>query len=61
MLKVKPVTKIYRGIHPDDDIVPLRRRKVMKVLEKNFQEGGVKVTVRRFNKILTDLGYRLEE
>lgn len=53
--------RVHRGIHPDDDIVPLRRRKVMDVLRRNAQEGGVALTTRRFNKILTDLGFRLEE
>lgn len=53
--------KIYRGIHPDDDIVPLRRRKVLEVLKRNFRDGGINITTRRFNLILTELGFRLED
>jgi hypothetical protein len=34
----RPNTRIYRGIRPDDDILPLRRCKVMEILKKNIRE-----------------------
>jgi hypothetical protein len=31
----------------------------MKVLDRTFEQQGVKLTVRGYNTILTDLGFRL--
>jgi hypothetical protein len=35
------------------------RKKIMRVLDQVLEEGGYKLTVRSYNKILTGLGYRL--
>lgn len=35
------------------------RKQVMAVLDRVFNEGGYKITVRSYNSILTGLGYRL--
>lgn len=35
------------------------KRRVMAVLDAVFAEGGYKLTVRSYNKILTGLGHRL--
>lgn len=35
------------------------RKQVMAVLDRELAEGGYKITVRSYNKILTGLGYRL--
>lgn len=37
----------------------IRRRQLMKVLDRTFKEYRVELTVRDYNKILTDLGFRL--
>jgi hypothetical protein len=37
------------------------RKQVIAVLDRVFAEGGYKITVRSYNKILTGLGYRLTE
>ncbi len=38
----------------------ISKEKLMEVLDRNFEEAKVKVTVGRYNKILTDLGFELE-
>lgn len=37
----------------------ITRKKPMKVLDKTFEEQGVRITVRGYNLILTRLGFRL--
>ena len=37
------------------------RRRLMTTLDRNFEEAGVRVTVRRYNEILEELGFHLEE
>jgi transposase len=36
------------------------RERLMAVLDQNFEQAGVRITTRRYNKILTDLGFTLE-
>ena len=38
----------------------ITRKKLMKVLDKVFLKQGVKITVRGYNEILTDLGFELD-
>jgi hypothetical protein len=38
----------------------ITRRTLMQVLDRNFADAGIQITVRRYNQILTDLGYRLD-
>ncbi len=38
----------------------ITKKKLIAVLDRNFREAGVRVTVRRYNRILTDLGFELE-
>jgi hypothetical protein len=37
----------------------ITRGRLMKVLDRNLAEAGVQLTIRRYNTILTDLGFRL--
>jgi hypothetical protein len=39
----------------------ISRRQVIQVLDRNFQEANMQMTVRRYNTILTDLGFTLTE
>jgi len=39
----------------------INRTALTTVLDRNFEEAGIKITVGRHNKILTDLGYHLDE
>ena len=43
------------------EIRVVSRRRLMAVLDSNFEEAGVRITVRRYNQILTDLGFHLED
>ena len=38
---------------------PITKQRMIAVLDRNFAEAGINITVRRYNKILTDLGFRL--
>ena len=46
---------------PHERSVTLTRDAFMAILDKHLEEGGIKITVGRYNKILTDMGYELEE
>lgn len=37
----------------------ITRKRLMTVLDRAFKEQGVRLTIRGYNKILTDLGFRL--
>ncbi len=37
------------------------REKLMQVLDRNFKHAGIRITVRRYNKILEELGFELLE
>lgn len=39
------------------DGILLTKKHALAVLDKNFTEAGINITVTRFNKILTDLGF----
>lgn len=34
---------------------------LMRVLDRNFAQAGIQITARRYNKILTELGFSLRE
>jgi len=42
------------------DEVTSTKEKVMEILDKNFNEANIKITVRRYNKILLDMGFTLD-
>lgn len=40
--------------------IKISKEKLMEVLNRNFALAGIKITVRRYNTILTELGFQLE-
>jgi hypothetical protein len=39
----------------------ISRERLMQVLDKNFKAAGIQITVRRYNQIVTDLGFALDD
>ena len=39
----------------------ITKERLMAVLNDNFRDAGINITVRRYNKIFTDLGFSLDE
>jgi hypothetical protein len=50
-----------RSTTPDEGVVSISRKRFMEILDRNLAESGERLTVRRYNKILTDLGFELED
>ena len=44
-----------------EEVRMISRKEFMRDLDENLGEAKVKLTVRRYNKILTSLGYKLEQ
>ena len=46
---------------PGERVVTITRDAFINILDKRLEEAGIRITVRRCNSILTDMGFELDE